>query len=100
METKRHDLRADYLSGIDWFCLDGLYVIKAAATVAISPDDAGELGCGRRRKGGKSAYYINFRDIARYLGGANALFNRPRIERNSYHGAKFANGEMTNDGNI
>lgn len=34
--TERRDLRVDYLSGIDWFCLDGLYVIKAAAIVAIS----------------------------------------------------------------
>lgn len=34
--TKRRDLRVDYLLGIDWFCLDGLYVIKAATIVAIS----------------------------------------------------------------
>jgi len=38
--TERRDLRVDYLSGIDWFCLDGLYVIKVAAIVAISDGSA------------------------------------------------------------
>jgi len=36
VETERRDLRVDYLSSIDWFCLDGFYVIKVAAIVAIS----------------------------------------------------------------
>lgn len=40
MEAERRDLRVDYLSSIDWFCLDGLYVIKVVAIVAISGDDA------------------------------------------------------------
>lgn len=40
VEAERRDLRVDYLSSIDWFCLDGLYVIKVAAIVAISGDGA------------------------------------------------------------
>lgn len=62
VETGRRDLRVDYLSSIDWFCLDGLYVIKAAAIVAISGG------------GAEAGIILTFAISRRHLGGTSALF--------------------------
>lgn len=62
MEAERRDLRVDYLSSIDWFCLDGLCVIKVVAIVAISGDDV------------EARIILTFTILHRYLGGVNTLF--------------------------
>jgi len=62
VETERRDLRVDYLSSIDWFRLDGLYVIKAAVIVTISGGDA------------EARIILTFVISRLYLGGTNALF--------------------------
>jgi len=62
VETERRDLRVDYLSSIDWFRLDGLYVIKAAVIVTISDGDA------------EARIILTFVISRWYLGGTNALF--------------------------